>query len=133
MGLYSSRPGLVLIKLCVLKFAPTHFFTPLWANDFSPLNTHPGVIDWFTVIFGVIAVLTLTIHGANWIIFKTNSGINDTLRKWSFRLSIGLVAMMVVSFIAWLTVKPEGMNNFFEHPLFWLVPVAVVAGLVGML
>ena len=117
----------------ILKYDPAYFFTPLWAKDFSPLNQHPGVIDWFTIILGVISVITLTIHGANWIIFKTNSGINGSLRKWSFRLSIVLVVMMIISFIAWLKVRPDALDNFYEMPILWLSLITVVVGLTGML
>ncbi len=53
-----------------------YFFLPLWDSTFSPLGTHPGVIDWFTLIIGIIAVVVLAMHGANWIILKTNSSIN---------------------------------------------------------
>lgn len=117
----------------VLSYNPAYFFTPLWSNDFSPLNDHPGVIDWFTIILGVIAVITLTIHGTNWIIFKTNLSIAGKLKKLSLQLSIVLVGMMIISFIAWLIVKPNAFYNFITTPVFWLAPVAVVVGLVGML
>ncbi len=116
----------------ILKYDPAYFFTPLWSNDFSPLNAHPGVIDWFTIILGVIAIITLTIHGANWIILKTESSFNQTLRKVSYMLSLALIFMMVISFIAWLKVKPNAFDNFIEHPVFWLAPVAVLIGLIGM-
>lgn len=117
----------------VLSYRPAYFFTPLWSSDFSPLNTHPGVIDWFTIILGLIAVITLTIHGTNWIIFKTNLSIASRLKKLSLQLSIVLVGMMIISFIAWLIVKPNAFYNFVTNPIFWLAPVAVVVGLVGML
>lgn len=117
----------------VLTYDPTYFFTPLWANDFSPFNTHPGVIDWFTIILGLISVITLTIHGANWIIFKINSSINNSLRKWSYRLTIALLVMMFISFFAWIKVRPTAFTNFIEHPTLWLSVVLVFIGIVGML
>jgi len=52
---------------------PHYFFLPLWDASFSPLTTHPGVIDWFTLIIGFISVVTLSIHGANWIFFKIST------------------------------------------------------------
>ncbi len=117
----------------ILAYNPVYFFTPLWSNDFSPLNNHPGVIDWFTIILGAIAVISLTIHGANWVIFKTNLSIAIRLKKISFQLSVALVLMMIISFIAWLIVKPNAFDNFIVNPIFWLAPVAVFVGLVGML
>jgi len=46
------------------------FFTPLWDSSFSPFAERPGVMDWFTLTIGLVAILTLTIHGAYWISFK---------------------------------------------------------------
>ena len=61
-----------------------YFFLPLWDSSFSPLSDHPGVIDWFTLIIGVIAVVTLAIHGATWIRLKTNATINEKLKSVIF-------------------------------------------------
>ena len=66
------------------------FFLPLWNSSFSPLSESPGVIDWFTIIIGIIAVVTLAIHGANWIILKTNASINKQLKNVVIKLNIAL-------------------------------------------
>ena len=58
-----------------------YFFLPLWNPTFSPQAEQLGIIDWFTLLLGIVGVVALTIHGANWIIFKTNSGLNPKLKK----------------------------------------------------
>ena len=57
------------------------FFTPLWDGSFSPFAERPGVIDWFTITIGLVAVLSLTIHGAYWIILKTEGDFVKKLQK----------------------------------------------------
>lgn len=52
------------------------FFLPLWNPTFSPQASELGIIDWFTLFLGIVSVVALTIHGANWIIYKTNSALN---------------------------------------------------------
>ena len=84
-----------------------YFFLPLWSHDFSPLSTHPGVIDWFTIIIGIIAVVTIAIHGANWVILKTNASINEKLKKVRFRLGIALVILTLFSLSIWNLINPE--------------------------
>lgn len=42
---------------------PHYFFLALWNPTFDPLAEHQGVIDWFTLLLGLVAVVTLTIHG----------------------------------------------------------------------
>jgi cytochrome d ubiquinol oxidase subunit II len=41
-----------------------NFFQPLWTN-FSPFSETPGILDWYTVLMGLLALATLIVHGAN--------------------------------------------------------------------
>ncbi len=108
------------------------FFLPLWNSSFSPLTNHPGVIDWFTIIIGLISVVTLAIHGANWVIMKTNSSINEKLKKVIFKLNCVLFALTIVSVICWQIVNPDALNNFAEKWYLLLFPLLYIAGLTGL-
>jgi cytochrome d ubiquinol oxidase subunit II len=72
-----------------------YFFLPLWNSSFNPLSETPGVIDWFTIIIGILTVVTLTIHGANWIVLKTNSSINNQLKNDIFKINIVLLLLTI--------------------------------------
>jgi cytochrome bd ubiquinol oxidase subunit II len=117
----------------VSAYEPQYFFLPLWVSDFSPLGIDLGIIDWFTLILGLVGLVTLTIHGATWVIFKTRSSINETLKTWVYRLSFVLVALVALSLAAWLSVRPDPFRNFIEMPLFWLFPLLTLAGLGGLM
>src|SRR6266700_7468404 len=43
-----------------------YFFEPLW-TDFNPFSANPGILDWYTILIGLLALTTLTTHGANYI------------------------------------------------------------------
>ncbi|SPE41980.1 Cytochrome d ubiquinol oxidase, subunit II (fragment) [Candidatus Sulfopaludibacter sp. SbA3] len=45
------------------------FFLPLWTN-FAP-GQDAGILDWYTVLIGVAALVALTVHGALWVALKT--------------------------------------------------------------
>jgi len=109
-----------------------YFFLPLWDSSFSPLSEHPGVIDWFTIVIGVIAVITLAIHGATWIILKTNSTINTKLKSVIFNLNIALLILTIFSLIIWQIVNPNSLNNFIEKPYLLIFPVIYFSGLIGL-
>ena len=115
------------------EYEAQYFFLPLWNSSFSPLGTHPGVIDWFTIIIGVIAVLSLSIHGANWIIFKTRSSINQRLRSVIFIASILQLAMTFLSLILWNKIHTTAFENFIKIPLFIVFPLLYIGGLAGSL
>ena len=105
---------------------------PLWNNSFSPLSDHPGIIDWFTIIIGLISVVTLAIHGANWIILKTNSSINGNLKNIIFKLNIALAALTIFSLVVWQVVNPNSLDNFMEKPYLMIFPLIYLTGLIGL-
>lgn len=110
---------------------PHYFFLPLWNESFSPLTEHQGVIDWFTLLLGIIAVVALTIHGANWIIFKTNSDINSRLKKAIFNLNIVLVLLVILSLLLWHYIQPQPFQNFIDYPALWIFPLITLLALFG--
>src|SRR5437879_2348707 len=48
-----------------------YFFEPLW-TDFR-VGANAGILDWYTVLTGVIALVTLTAHGALYLAVKTEA------------------------------------------------------------
>jgi len=117
----------------IAKYESIYFFTPLWNENFSPLNIHQGVLDWFTVIIGVIAIVALSIQGATWIIFKTNSDLNSQLKNLIKKLAISLIFLTLLSILAWFYVKPNALDNYFEHLVLWIFPLGSVIGIIGLI
>ncbi|WP_142786115.1 cytochrome d ubiquinol oxidase subunit II [Changchengzhania lutea] len=109
-----------------------YFFLPLWDSSFSPLSKTPGVIDWFTIIIGLISVVTLAIHGANWVILKTNSSINNKLKSVIFKLNIVLTVLTIFSLIVWQIVNPNSLDNFIDKPYLIVFPIIYFIGLFGL-
>jgi cytochrome d ubiquinol oxidase subunit II len=120
------------VKNGVSSYEGHYFFLPLWDSSFSPLSETPGVIDWFTIVIGLIAVVTLAIHGANWIVLKTNSSINKKLKKTVFKLNIVLAILTIFSLIIWQIVNPNSLNNFTNNPYLLIFPIIYLTGLIGL-
>lgn len=110
------------------SFGHQYFFLPLWNDTFSPLRVDAGVLDWFTLLIGLQAVLILTIHGANWIILKTNSTINGRLLRLIPSLAIAELVLIVLSVAAWNYVEPAGFKGFMERPFLLIFPLIFFAG-----
>jgi len=109
-----------------------YFFLPLWNPTFSPQTEHLGILDWFTVLLGIIGVVSLSIHGANWIIFKTNSELNEKLKRVIFRLNFVLLALIIISLLVWHVIEPKPFHNFIEIPWLWIFPLLTFIGLLGL-
>jgi len=115
----------------VSTYEPAYFFLPLWSPTLNPLGENLGIIDWFTILMGLIGLVSITIHGAAWIIFKTNSSINSTLRKLIFKLSFVLSALILISLATWHLIEENPFNNFLNHPWLWVFPLLMLVGLVA--
>ena len=113
-------------------YAGHYFFLPLWDSSLSPHGIHPGVIDWFTIIIGLISVVTLAIHGANWVILKTNSSINQKLKSVIFKLNIVLAILTIFSLAVWQSIRPDALDNFMERPYLVIFPLLYFTGIVGL-
>ena len=105
--------------------ADGYFFLPLWTN-WQP-GVAPGILDWYTVIGGLVALVALTLHGALWLTIKTSGELEQRARQWSRRSGCILVALTVVSLIATIAVRPASLDNYFQLPVTFVVPVGVIA------
>ncbi len=109
-----------------------YFFLPLWDSSFSPSTTHPGVIDWFTLTIGIISVVVLAMHGANWIVLKTNSSINKKLKKVVFKLNLVLSFLTIFSLSIWHIINESPFENFLDKPFLIIFPIIYFTGIIGL-
>jgi cytochrome bd ubiquinol oxidase subunit II len=110
--------------------ADHYFFAPLW-TDFRP-GPNPGILDWYTVLCAVLALVAVSVHGALYLILKTEGDLNARLRTWVKRLWPAQVALSAAGLAATVSVRPQLLDNYRAAPLAWLVPLLVAAGLAGI-
>ena len=106
------------------------FFEPLWTN-FNPAAAIPGILDWYTILIGLLALAALTVHGANWISVKTEGALQQRTRRVARNGWFATVALTLLSTIATVALRPEMFTNFHNRPLGLLFPMLIVVGLVG--
>jgi cytochrome d ubiquinol oxidase subunit II len=107
------------------------FFLPLWTNWKPGMN--PGILDWYTVIGGLVALVALSLHGALWLTIKVSGELEQRARRIVRPLWITLAALTVVSLIATIGVRPQTLDNYYRYPFTFIVPVGVLASLGGIL
>ena len=110
--------------------ADGYFFLPLWTN-WQP-GVHPGILDWYTVIGGLVALAALTLHGALWLTIKTAGELEQRARRIVNPLWLLLAALTVVSLVATIAVRPASLNNYFNYPFTFIIPVGVIASLAAI-
>jgi cytochrome d ubiquinol oxidase subunit II len=108
-----------------------YFFEPLWTN--FKLGPQTGILDWYTVLAGIVALVTLTAHGSHYIAVKTDADLARRARAiallcWPLQFFLTCFALVMTYFI-W----PGVTRNFHAHPVGMLVPVVVFGSLAVML
>jgi len=110
--------------------ADHYFFLPLWTN--WRVGPNPGILDWYTVLSGVVALVALSLHGAHWVALKTDGDLQQRVRKASLILSPALLVLTLLSLIATLSIRPEVLRNFKLAPIGYIIPLAVFGSVVLM-
>ncbi len=110
--------------------AEGHFFLPLW-TDFQ-ISPQPGILDWYTILVGLFALATLSLHGARWLILKTEGAIRQRAEALSAWLWWVVVAFTVL--VTWITfqIQRHIPGNFAEYRWGYVFPVLAVFGLAGI-
>jgi cytochrome d ubiquinol oxidase subunit II len=107
------------------------FFLPLWTN--WRVSSNPGILDWYTVIGGVVALVALATHGALWLTLKASGELEDCARRAATWLWTALLVVTCISLPATVAVRPALLDNYKAYPILFVIPALVVASLVGML
>ena len=107
-----------------------YFFEAFW-TDFS-VSPHTGVLDWFTVLMGIVALCTLCAHGANYIAMKTEGNLQTRSRKISFIMNWLVILFSIIALLSFSYFKPSGWNNYLISPIGFIIPALVLISVACM-
>jgi len=108
-----------------------YFFLPLWTN--WRVGSQPGILDWYTVIGGVVALVALAVHGALYLAVKTEADLQQRSRTVARRLWMLLLVLTIVSLPASMIARADTLANYRAYPIAFLVPVVVLLALLGVI
>lgn len=106
------------------------FFTPLWTNLLT--GPQPGILDWYTVLVGLLAVVVLAVHGVNYLALRTEGMMHQRARQISVLAWKALLPLSLFSIIATPLVQPLLAERLNAHPagyLFLLLAALALGGL----
>ena len=104
-----------------------YFFEPLWTNLRVGVNN--GILDWYTVLTGVIALVTLTAHGALYVAIKTENDLSRRARAVALLAWPVQLVLTVLGLIATVAIRPGVLDNYKQHAVGFLIPVLVFGSL----
>jgi cytochrome d ubiquinol oxidase subunit II len=107
-----------------------YFFLPLWTN-FQPGAT-PGILDWYTVLCALATTAAVSLHGALFLVWKTEGALNARVRRIALGLWPALIVLSGAALAATIAIRPQLLENYISAPVGWLLPLLVAAGIAGM-
>lgn len=105
------------------------FFAALWTN--FRVDDTPGILDWYTLLVGALAVLALAHHGALWLASRATGNVRERAshaagKLWP-ALLIAFFAVTSASFIA----RPAVLDSLRARPIGLLLPLLAVGAFVA--
>lgn len=119
---------------CIVRGVPLdhtgYFVGPLFTN--FRVSAHPGVLDWYTVLVGLFALCTLTLHGALYLIWKTNGAVQQRCRAlapkiWGVQVLLGILVTLATN-----AVNPHLFQHLLARPWTWVFAITILLGVVGV-
>jgi len=110
--------------------ASGYFFEPLWTN--FRLGEQTGILDWYTILVGLLSLAALVMHGSLWVQLKTSGNVSERSGR-----TAGLAWWVIVVLTAIVTattfkIQPQVLANFKTWPWGIILPILAVAGLAGI-
>jgi cytochrome d ubiquinol oxidase subunit II len=110
--------------------ASGYFFEPLWTN--FQLGDQVGILDWYTILVGVLALAALVMHGALWVRMKTSGPVSERAAALARRVWFALFALTAIVTAVTFKVQSQVKENLITWPLGLILPLLAVAGLAGI-
>ena len=108
-----------------------YFFAPLWTN--FKLGPYPGILDWYTVMAGLVAAVTLIVHGALYIAIKTEGALSRRARSIAVLAWPAQFFLTCFSLAATYFIRPQIADNYVAYPVGFVIPIAVFVSLAVMI
>ncbi|MBS1839503.1 MAG: cytochrome d ubiquinol oxidase subunit II [Acidobacteria bacterium] len=107
-----------------------YFFEPLWTN--FRLGEETGILDWYTILVGLLALFALAMHGGLWIYRKTSGAVSDRAAMLARRAWWAVVALTLLVTSVTFLVQPQVKENFVTWPWGIVFPLLAVSGAAGV-
>ncbi len=105
------------------------FMTP-WFTNFR-VHGQAGVLDWYTILLGVFAVVALSLHGALFLAFRNQGAVQERAQHAARVLWPAVAALGLVAIVSTELVRPEIYRQLLARPWAWPLALLAFAGLVG--
>ena len=110
--------------------AEGYFFTAFWTT-FAP-GPNPGILDWYTVLMGIVGATILTVHGAHYLALKTDGEIYQRSHRLAEVGGWVVGPLTIGGILAIPIVQPTLHHNYLANSVGYIFPFLAFAALLSM-
>jgi cytochrome d ubiquinol oxidase subunit II len=117
----------------VLRGVPLDASGTFMAPWFTNFRVHglAGVLDWYTLLLGVFALVALSLHGALFLAYRNSGAVQERAVRWSRVLWIAMAALGLLAIVSTELVRPEIYRQLLARPWAWPLALLALAGFIG--
>jgi len=110
--------------------ASGYFFEPLWTN--FNFGANAGILDWYTILVGVLALGALMMHGALWLRLKTSGAVSARAAGVADAVWWPVALLTIAVSLITYRVQPNVLGNFSRWRWGIVFPLLAVGGIIAV-
>ncbi|MBL8857597.1 MAG: cytochrome d ubiquinol oxidase subunit II [Planctomycetes bacterium] len=110
-----------------VPIGPDGTFSMTLFTDFSARGD-VGILDWYTVLIGMFALVALLAHGASFVAWKTGGAVHERALSAAPRLAFASLILWIAATLATIRVNPEIYSALPHRPLAWMALAVCLGG-----
>ncbi len=87
------------------------------------VGTTFGFLKPYSLLVGLTSVSLFAMHGAIYLVMKTEKTLHNHMRKWAKRCIVLFIISDFALTLATFYIAPHMLNRLFDHPLLFLIPL----------
>ncbi len=90
------------------------------------------LLNPLALLIGILSVALFTLHGALYLVMKSEGDLHERLRKWVPGLWVAVVALYAAATATTFFVSPFLFTGLLNQPLFWVFLLLVTWGMLSI-
>lgn len=107
------------------------FFAPLWTN--FTVGEQVGILDWFTLLVGATATVSVGLHGATWLAHRVAGPLQERARKLIQPLAYATMGLLIITSAGLVVARPDLPASLASRPVVFALPLIALGGIAGAL
>ncbi|MBN2802571.1 MAG: cytochrome d ubiquinol oxidase subunit II [Deltaproteobacteria bacterium] len=93
-------------------------------------GTFLALLNPYALLIGLVGLFMMALHGANFIIIKTDGELAEKAVSWAVRAGVLYGVLFVLASIYTITGFEHLMANYYKVPVLWAIPLTAIVSII---